>query len=361
MIDYALLYLDDEKDKLILPIKEKFEEDSILNITLDKPQTFEDEIDKLIPLLSDFKGLILDLQLNGPQESGLQVRYQAPTLAQQLRILATENTANDLPIFLCSTEEKIKASFTRDFSSHDLFDWTFLKNEINKKTIGKIVAVIDAYDKIKLEPKNFSEIIQYPYEDLDQRILSRFVNEDNPPVHEIARMIFKEIIQENGLLISEGVLASRLGVDIEASSDWHAILSAFSECSYKGIYSSGWIRWWADNVADYFEEISGQSLGFLNAGERVELLKQNLKLNNLIAAQALPLCQSTNFWTICQATGKPIDTFEAYKIDNKKEPRPWQDYSYVSLYALMERIAESQNIKLHTTELDRFEQDSAAL
>ncbi|MFA6245292.1 MAG: hypothetical protein WC615_00035 [Mucilaginibacter sp.] len=361
MSKYSLLYLDDEKDRLVLPIKEKLEDQGQLTITVDKPKSFEDEIDKLAAILPDFSGIVLDLQLNGPQEDGSQVRYQAPSLAQQLRILASEGKAKDVPIFLCSTDDKVKASFKRDFTSHDLFDWTFMKDEISSATIDKICSIVEGYDQITKGTKDFSALLQRDYNDLDQRILSRFINEENPPVHEVARIIFKEVIQEPGLLINEEILAARLGIDKEKSKDWDKILDAFKSAGYDGIFESGWNRWWADRVADLFESFAKENLGFLNATERVNALKAKFNLENIVPAKALPLSNSTNFWTICQATGNPIDTFEGYKIDKKKEPRPWQEYSYVSLYALMERIAEAKNIKLHPSEFERFDIESAAL
>lgn len=361
MSKYSLLYLDDEKDRLVLPIKEKLEDQGILAITVDKPKSFEDEIDKLLAILPEFNGIVLDLQLNGPQEDGSQVRYQAPSLAQQLRILTSEGKAKDIPIFLCSTDDKIKTSFKRDFTSHDLFDWTFMKDEITIETIGKICSIIEGYEKITNDVKDFSDLLQRDYNDLDQRILSRFVNEENPPVHEVARIIFKEVVQEPGLLINEAILAARLGVNKDKSKDWFAVLENFKTTKYTGVFDSGWNRWWADQVADLFESLTQENLGFINATERVNAIKAKFNLENLVPAEALPLSNSTNFWTICQATGNPIDTFEGFKIDKKKEPRPWQDYSYVSLYALMERIAEANNIKLHPSEFERFEIESAAL
>lgn len=94
MNQFKVFYLDDEKDDLIQPIKKKLELNDILHIELAKPLNFENELDHLTEILCGFDALILDLQLNGPQENGstekaekFQVRYQAPPLAQTIRTL----------------------------------------------------------------------------------------------------------------------------------------------------------------------------------------------------------------------------------------------------------------------------------
>jgi hypothetical protein len=364
MSKYKVFYLDDEKDDLTQPIKKKLESNDILEVNLEKPNNFEKELDRLIEELKECKALILDLQLNGPQEGTsdekgekFKVRYQAPPLAQMIRTLASEGTIPDLPIILCSTEDKIKDSFSRDFTSHDLFDWTFLKDDINDETVNKIVSLINGYQILNKNRKNFSSSLERDYDELDERILSRFVIEDNPPIHEIARVIFKDIVQPTGVLINELTLAARLGIDVVESKSWKDLINKyFISAKYVGVFNESWNRYWSDKVIDVFEEITTENLASLNATSRVSLLIKHTEFKELIAAKPIELCESENYWNICEITNKPLDPFEGFKISGKEEPKPWQDYSYVSLFAIVTEpdLISKSGIKIHPTDIERL-------
>src|SRR5690554_3031290 len=362
---YKIFYLDDEKDDLIQPIKRRLEQNGLLEIVLEKPKNFETELDRLSEILKGFDALILDLQLDGPQEikegggnDKFQVRYQAPPLAQTIRTLASERYINDLPIILCSTERKIKDSFSKDFTSHNLFDWTFLKEDIDEMTINKIVSLISGYQIISDNKSNFNEILKRNYSEVDERILSRFINEENPPTHEIARVIFKDIVQCTGVLIDEANLAARLGIDSVLSGDsWDSLLEKhFNSAKYTGVYHQSWSRWWNDIVIDIFEEITNENLASLNAETRVSLLIEHTEFKTLKPATTIELCESNYFWSICEITQKPIDPFEAFKINPKEEPKPWQDYSYVSLFGFLTKpdLVTKKGIKIHPSDTSRL-------
>ena len=365
MSKYRVLYIDDEKDDLTQPIKKKLEAKGSLEIILSKPENFEDQIDKLYTELDGCVALILDLQLNGPQENVtnekgdvFQVKYQAPPLAQMIRTYATEGNLPDIPIILCSTEDKIQISFSRDFTSHDLFDWTFLKDDINDETIEKIVSLIKGYQNLRKNIKDFDKSLDRNYSEIDERILSRFVTEENPPIHEIARVIFKDIVQPTGVLINELTLAARLGVDIEESGEsWGKLKDNFFNTScYYGIYHESWTRWWNDKVLDVFEDITDENLASLDADTRVFLLIEKTGIEGLKAAQPIELFESNVFWNICEVTKKPLDPFEGFKISGKEEPKPWQDYSYVSLFAVVTEpdLITKKGIKIHPSDHDRL-------
>ncbi|GGA94753.1 hypothetical protein [Mucilaginibacter rubeus] len=358
---YKVFYLDDEKADLIQPIVNKLKSTGELDVKWEKPVAFESELDSLEGILKDYNGLFLDLQLNGDQEDGTKVKYQAPPLAQTVRTLATEKKIPDIPIFLCSTDDRIKDSFKRDFTSHDLFDWTFLKNEIGDHTIKKISSIILGYQRIAANLKDFSKLLERDYASIDNRILSRFINEENPPVHEIARVIFKDIVQPTGVLINEDILAARLGIDIKESSNWEIVRDKlFIEAKYKGVFHESWDRWWSDSVSEIFSDLTRDNLAGLNAEERVALLLPIVG-EKIVAAKPLKFNFSTNYWTVCVVTKQPIDPYEAFKIDMKSEPKPWQDYNYVSLFALIERLAERDGVVIHPSEVERYSVEIADL
>ena len=363
MSKYKILYIDDEKNDLIIPIKNKLESRDKLSVDLLKPINFEKELERLTEILTSYHAVILDLQLDGPQEDGedealLQVKYQAPPLAQMIRTLATENKIPDLPIILCSTEDKIKDSYSKDFTSHNLFDWTFLKNDLNDETVDKICSFITGYELINANKNNYNEILKRNYEELDERILSRFVTEENPPNHEVARVIFRDVVQSTGILVDEYTLGARLGINIEQSKeDWSKLIdNYFGKARYLGAFSEGWNRWWSDIAIDIFEDITSENLASVNAEIRVVNLIDKTDCKGLIASKPIELNKSTEFWNVCEITKQPIDPFEGYKINEKAEPKPWQDYSYVSLYAILalpDKISKA-GIKIHPSDLERL-------
>ncbi|RKE52381.1 hypothetical protein [Sphingobacterium detergens] len=353
---YNIFYLDDEKEALVKSIIQKLETLGSLKITRFKPVAFETEIQHIESILKDYDAIFLDLKLDGEQEDGIKVYYQAPPLAQMIRTLATEEKVPNLPIILCSTEDRINQSYLKDFTSHDLFDWTFIKDEINDLTIQKIEAIITAYKSITESPKDFNKLLGRNYQDIDQRILSRFINEENPPIHEIARYIFKGIVKPGGILINEPTLAARLGIDISHSHDWSKLVDIFHSAKYSGIFSESWKRWWNDLVLDKFEELTNENLASLDSEERVILLKEVTKLTGLTEAQPLEFSSSSNFWNVCEITELPVDPFDSFKIDNRIEPLPWQDYKYVSMYGMVAfpHIAEKKGIKIYPEQLESF-------
>lgn len=357
---YKIIYLDDEKDSLVNAIIQKLESSNTLKISWTKPLPFEKEIDHLKAALKDYDAIFLDLKLDGPQENGEKVIYQAPPLAQMIRTLATENEVPSIPIILCSTEERIHQSYSKDFTSHDLFDWTFIKDQIDYKTIEKIISIIKGYNVLNEKPIDFNKLLERSYHEIDKRILSRFINEENPPIHEVSRYILKGIVKPVGVLINENTLAARLGIDKNNSDDWENLISQyFGNASYTGVFSEGWARWWNDKTIDIFEDLTNENLPSLTAVERVELLKKFTNFEKLIAAKPLMFFTSQYFWNICELTELPVDPFEAYKIDNRIEPKPWQDYKYVSLFGMVELPlkAKDMGIRIYPDQVEQFEKN----
>jgi len=159
-------------------------------------------------------------------------------------------------------------------------------------------------------------------------------------------------------LINENTLASRLGIDISKSGEhWNNLLeSQFLEAKYGGIFQESWIRWWNDLIIDKFEEITGENLASLNAESRVNLLKERTGITGLVAADMIELCESSYFWNICEISQAPLDPFEGFKINTNEEPKPWQDYNYVSLFAYVTNpdIVTKKGIKIHPSDIKRL-------
>lgn len=348
------IYIDDFDDQSVQAIKDGLSDTGIIDVKFLQAREFTSQITSFENDLGQFDGIILDLRLDG--NASLNIKYTANSLAQELRSRSAANEGiKDTPLILCSTDKKIQDFYDKDQTSHDLFDYSFLKEAAPDWDViaTKLQAISDGYKKIEETRKDLSLIFEREVGELeDDRILGKFVDkESNFPIHEYALYIINELLNKPGPLINSQLLAARLGIDIEKSNDWDALLKqVFSKQKYTGVFSSAWERWWSDLVIKRFRGLTGKRLASLNAEERVELLKKESALSNLVAAKPIDKSVSSNFWTICEYFKKPLDPLEGFKMLYKEEPKPWQDYRYLSFEAAAERRG-----RIHPTENEKLE------
>ena len=359
------LYIDDVEDSSTETIVDGLKSSGIIDVQYQCVTSFESQVSYLKKNLKSFNGLILDLMLDdNPTKTGAQ--YTAPSLAQELRSKSSQNSVNsvknDVPIILCSTDKKIKKLYDRAQTSHDLFDYQFLKSESNDwdKTAKELHALAKGYITIKEHRlnSNIDQIISRSINELDTRIIGRFVDKETRfPVHEYALYIFKEIIDQPGILLDERRLGARLGIDINQSKDWSKLLNRFfKKTKYTGIFSDGWNRWWADLVLEKFTDLTQKRLAMLDAQERVELIKKSCRLKLLKPATPINKSSSTNFWTICEFYKEPLDPLEGFKVFSFKDLKDWQEPFYLSFDAAANRKGISQGLRIHPSEEERLAQ-----
>jgi len=353
------LYIDDEINggrPQIEAIKDALEANGLLNVELfevsDLPQTIQ-RINQ-----GDVKAVILDLELDSAANSkGERVQYKAPTLAQNIREKSIDLQNLDLPIILCSTQEKINNLYRRDLSSHDLFDMRFHKErqDYNIESIG-VHSIIKGYEKIKEVNLDIEKLFGIKQDEIDSRVYTPLLIAKSLPTYNIAQIILKDVIYMNGPLIDEQLLAARLGIDTKKSAQWEEIKeSIFGEAKYKGVFSSGWNRWWMHRVQSIFQEITNVNLAAIDATEKVNLLKEKTKFTEIVYADKIKRCKSSKYWTVCKGFNSPLDPREGFKIIMSREPKVWQDYDYISLEAALEREGfEERGIRLHPSEEERF-------
>lgn len=169
-------------------------------------------------------------------------------------------------------------------------------------------------------------------------------------------MILKELIYAKGILINEKYLAARLGIDKDSSNDWSKIKEVFERAKYTGVFHDGWNRWWMFEVDKIFNEISGTYLSYLDAEERVNILKENLKLKNLNVPSLIEKNESYDYWTVCKALKKPLDPHEGFKVYTRSEPKEWQEYEYISLEAWLTQspVIKKKNIVVHPSDKNKL-------
>ncbi len=359
------LCLDDENTDRMQPLIDTLNSQSPdLNVTLERPREFADEIGSFRHRIPD--GLILDLWLDEfPANPGEFIEYKAGSLAQELRTRMAERQFDSFPIVLWSINRKLEQSFEYDDAAKDLFDLVYLKSEVTshpKRMASELVSLATGYQqisKVRHSPKGAWYVMLGLSEDSSLLIhprLQEVLAGGRFPVHHYAQYILKEVVLAPGLLISEEVLAARLGVDRENSPDWSALLAQIAEtCRYTGAFSDAWQRWWALLVERWWRDLPNNpgALRGTNAADRVKFLKQATKLRRLEAATPIDSGYSSNFWSTCLALRQPLDPVDGILAD-VPETKPWQEPRYLSLKSVLDRRAAHRGFKIHPLERERI-------
>lgn len=364
-MQYKYLYIDDESEDKVTPYAEGLSNNALEVIPI---QVGEVNKDFILNKLSEYDGILMDLRTDIEQDkNGKFSDFTGAVWGQHVRDLVTiGNLKKDIPIVLFSHEAKLKDVYFKDMTSNNIFDRFLTKNildnkdneKIISKVIQKLVSLAKGYQVISSE-KDFNSLLQIDTINLDSRIFSRFIQSDgtsnkNIPTHEYAQMILKDLIYAKGVLINEKYLASRLGIDKDKSKDWDNIKKGFYNAKYNGVFSDGWDRWWMYEVDNIFEEISDTYLSYLDAKERVSILKEKLSLENLNFFQPIEENYSYDYWTVCKALAKPLDPMEGFRVYSTSEPKPWQEYEYVSLLALLNpQTLQDKDIKIHSLDKEK--------
>lgn len=347
------LYIDDENDSTTQAIAEGLEIETIIKVSLSEPQQFKEQKAWMIENQNNFQGILLDLRLDGKR---LDIPYNAPALAQELRMMTAEGLLRSMPIVLCSTLEKMRATYEIDKTSHDLFDYKFHKQERPpwKKFATKMASLATGYTNIVSLKFELDAIFNRDLTVFDTGIFEKFSSLEQPlPTFEYAAFVIKEFFHHPGLLLKETLVAARLGIDIVNSGDrWIELREKhLSDIKYSGVFSDGWNRWWADLLAQRFKDLTGKRLSVLNADERVALLSEKTGITDLVPATPITRNSSNKFWTICEYYKKPLDPLEGFKIHTSIEPKSWQESKYISLDAVL----NGREPKPHSSELSRIE------
>lgn len=349
MIKY--LYIDDESNETVNSFTDGLKDEN-LQIEYKNVDSIDTK-DFFVKNLKNYDGLLLDLRTD---EFSKNSNFTGSVWGQHVRDLATDPKLNvkDVPIVLFSTDLKLKATYFKDLTSNNIFDRFLTKGNTDDNVKRKLISLANGY-KIISKEKNFNKLLKINIINLDPRIFSRF-SVDDIPAHEYAQMILKDLIYAKGVLINEQYLAARLGIDKDNSSDWNNLKKLFSDAKYKGVFSEGWDRWWMFEVDKIFNDISETYLNYLDAKERVANLKDKLKLENLNYAEPIQKNESYDYWTVCKALGKPLDPREAFKVYTRSEPKPWQEYEYISIEALLEEVLaiENKNITVHPIDKEKY-------
>lgn len=358
------LYIDDENGSSEISTLNGFNDTKIIEVTRFNLSAFRDfgslkkELERSCNN-NEFDGLIIDLRLDGAGED--RTEFNATAITSQLRSSSASLEIRSFPIVLCSTEEKIKQTYDSDRTSHDLFDYKLSKSNPEPdwiKISTKLKSLAEGYQWIQAEKREPAEIIGISnLENIDERITQKLLGFS--VAYDFTHFVIKNFFHQTNPLISERILAARLGVDLVKTPPevWESLsLSILDTLRYKGLFAEGWKRWWANDLVDWFKSISGENLAFLNAKSRIDILSKEFGLESLAIAEPIKFCTSSEFWTICEGYKVPIDPLEGFKVHTTADLKPWQENKVISLLAILEREGfVDRGIKPHLSELERIE------
>lgn len=370
MPDISYLCIDDQQDNTV---------DTLLtSISTAGGPTFERrtpiEVGEQIQVITDFSekcdgnfGLLLDLRLDTESDkNGNKVPYRGPTLAQELRTRMAEGTIRfSFPIVLWSIANNFSLSYQTDDTSHDLFDAVYGKDSeiLNERsrTAIEMKSLVNGYKSLRghTERASPTSILDLTEDDIGG-VYGAFLDEfsialQSKSSHKAAKLLLTQLINPAGLLASEALIAARLGVDIAASEDsWTELKKQIEGTCYSGPFSDGWERWWWFKLEDWWSSLSEKqpSLRRVTASERVKIINSKFGLT-LIEAKPPEGCANNKFFTLCVATGLPLDPMDGFRVTQTNR-KPWHDTAYVSMTAALHRV-NKEKWRIDPIDRDRFD------
>lgn len=368
MRTYNYIYIDDVTSTANDLVK-GFNKEKLNIEVIQNKANWKDQIDYIIQNRDNIQGLILDLKLNDKTTAdGLLADFMGSSIATEIRSRQSSNEINFFPIILISANENIKKIF--DFQESAIFDLIIDKGDITSDSFqsieGRLCGLANAYCVLNIllgSTKIFNEetikhLINFDISNIDDRFISAFdfiLKKRKPDA--IIKFILNNLILHQGLLINEDVLAARLGIDKNESSNWNAVVDYFKACRYKGILCEGWDRWWMPLIDDIWNNISNEApyLQMLTAKERVDILTKKTGIENIKVATKLPKADSTRFWTVCQAYNKPLDPADGLMIIGQENLSPWLEPLYISIDGALKRKNHKNWLDIEKFEKSRLE------
>ena len=322
------LYIDDEPTNakgIIMPIC-----DTDLEITVEPPKTWSEQKVHLIDSqgLNQYDGILLDLKLEFTDKANEETKYKGSDLAQSIRTDVKSKKIHDLPIFLCSTQDMQSL----DRTGYDLFDKVYYKDSFSSDSNIKVefIDFANAYKSLR-QGFDIPILLNINIDDNDDLFaLQSEINKCITP-HEVVYLIHKYVIQSNGILLDENLLAIRLGIDKERSKDWIKLKDELlTEFKYKGILSNCYSRWWQSPILNWWKMTFGKSLKVMSSENKISALKQKFKMDDLVPITLPANHKFDSFWYKCILSDFALEPSDAFRT--LEMPRyVWQEPNYISV------------------------------
>ncbi|MCC3241889.1 hypothetical protein [Enterobacter cloacae complex sp. 2021EL-01169] len=372
------LYIDDERTEVLQPLINQISGHNVNGLEVHHKQvysTFADVVSELKD--SHYNGLIIDQKLSAISDQGVKADYYGTTLAQQLRTEMAVGNIQAIPMVLLSNENVIVESYIPDDSSNDLFDFVIKKHEVAQEEkrlrVSKMLhSLIQAYDKARAVKKDIGIDLnevelcrlfncndkQIHY--MDTRFLD-FIKSKGGDTHSLVASIYSSLIQSAGMLVTEEMLQTKLGVD-KNSLDWDKVKQHLDEYKYNGPFCDLKDRWWFSGVEDWWDELYPENvLQNLTVKERVAILIEKLSLPHLnyVELSYSEGQQSEYLWVNCVLSGVALDPYDALRVRDP-EAKVWEQPKYIDLRAFL-NDDEHPHYKIHIDDKDKVKKLIARL
>lgn len=376
------LFLDDSdrttREGLVKYINSSSE---YISIDTDYPDSWKNRSKMLLSEKDKYDGLILDWELTNRSpvakkdcENAEDVDFSSEAIAEHIRISAAQKKIQDIPIIICSADRNKQFSKLRnkEQTSQDLFDLSFNKNEIfgkNSLSVDKQLHDLDiTYKEIQRKKVPLHEFLALSKSQIDNFLDIRFLDKietllkEKTP-HDLVQFFLREVIEREGVLIDDNVLAARLGIDkkITDKKDWDGLLLLLESSNVlnKGFLSKGWQRFWAFQLDEWWKELGANfKLKTSKAAKRVEFLNQKFELNLKVASR-IEYCSSEEFWTVCFGTKRPLDPLDGFQISEYPQ-YPWQNPRFISAFAELEK-EDTNAWKINVIDRNRYKESKSTI
>jgi|GEM_PF-628989 len=317
-----------------------------------------------------YDGLMIDQKLDAANEDGVTADYWGTALAQNFRTEMIGGQIENAPIVLFSNEDVYVQYFDKDESAHNLFDFTLGKTALSKseryayQASHILIGLAKAYNiaRSQVQPlisskatrqEVFAPLLAWDdsiFKFIDKRFLE-CAEAKSHDIHTLISLILNTLVRSAGMLVTESMLTTRLGIDVESSSDWSNLKAQFESFKYSGVFASLKERWWFSRIEDwwYENEVSSQSMRGLTATERVDAIKQITGFQNLkpILAKYTNGQQSEKYWVNCVVSETPLDPYDAILV-SKPDLKPWEQPLYLDAQITYDREYSKAKYPVHS-------------
>ena len=285
-------------------------------------------------------GLLMDVDLSN-ESSGTK---SGLGLTADIRAAQHRQVIPSFPIVRFSFREKVDANIGRDSSSDQSFDLKIEKDRISdagviEKVQAKLIGLSHVYAAAET---SLFELFGIASETWDLWGNSAF--EDQLRVADRTYVRARLVIQaltSPGMLVSEELLATRLGVD-HTSAGWEELCNALEPISYRGVGAVKFPLWWARGLEFWWAE----------AGNETPLAGTPISTRHgrLVSAypSLMPLSMPAGSpgerpWRACELTLEetggflPIDPARAVRFKIRPFAPDWLDPTYAALGPALRR------------------------
>ncbi|ENS4968076.1 hypothetical protein ACE1GQ_000278 [Vibrio fluvialis] len=364
----SFLYIDDDEYQDLSRLISKLDADEDISIEHVQVMDIPEVLAKYKQ--GSYSGFIIDQELTKMSKDRKRVPYHGTTLAQHLRTEMTTGTISHCPIILLSNNRVIVDTFKPDDTSADLFDYVIVKDSLTspefvdraQRTLKDAVKAYQIANEVKssddisdADIKKLLSCDESQFKYLDNRFKDFLRSKSGMP-HGIVSLIYSTLVRSAGTLVTEKMLATKLGVEISNSDDWARLIQELSFAEYRGIFANLKPRWWMSSINQwwYNNSESGQPLQSLSCEERVEELKEIFGYESLnsIKIKYAGRDQSDKVWVNCVVSGTPLDPYDALRA-RETGLMPWEQPKYLDILTVLERKHSKKGYKIHSDDIDK--------